>query len=108
MVRSRSLGDTTREDRRTVVSVVMPVRNEADFIERSLGAVLAQDYPADRMEILVVERSSIVGSALYKPTSVDRTDFSGNLLNAPGDRLVPQIRVVESLTDRSLANWCQT
>ena len=27
------------------VSVLMPVRNEAEFMERSLGAVLAQDYP---------------------------------------------------------------
>ena len=34
------------------VSVLMPVRNEAEFIERSLGAVLGQDYPADRIEIL--------------------------------------------------------
>lgn len=40
------------------VSVIMPVRNEAAYIERSLGAVLAQDYPADRMEILVVDGMS--------------------------------------------------
>jgi len=37
-----------------LVSVIMPVRNEAAYIARSLGAVLAQDYPADRLEILVV------------------------------------------------------
>jgi len=37
------------------VSVVMPVRNEADFIERSLGSVLKQDYPHDRMEIIVAD-----------------------------------------------------
>ena len=40
------------------VTVMMPVRNEAAFIERSLGAVLAQDYPADRMEILVADGRS--------------------------------------------------
>ena len=40
------------------VTVVMPVRNEADFIETSLGAVLAQDYPADRFEILVADGMS--------------------------------------------------
>ncbi len=33
-----------------LVSVIMPVRNEADHIAASLGAVLAQDYPADDME----------------------------------------------------------
>jgi len=40
------------------VTVVMPVRNEATLIRRSLGAVLAQDYPRDRIEILVVDGES--------------------------------------------------
>jgi glycosyltransferase involved in cell wall biosynthesis len=44
------------------VSVIMPVRNEAAYIERSLGSVLAQDYPADRMEILVVDGLSDDGT----------------------------------------------
>ena len=37
------------------VSVIMPVRNEADFIERSLGAVFAQNYPHEAMEIIVAD-----------------------------------------------------
>ncbi len=41
-----------------LVSVVMPVRDEAAFIERSLGAVVAQDYPAERFEVLVVDGMS--------------------------------------------------
>jgi glycosyltransferase involved in cell wall biosynthesis len=45
------------------VSVVLPVRNEASYLERSLGAVLAQDHPADRMEILVVDGGSTDGTA---------------------------------------------
>lgn len=36
----------------------MPVRNEADFIERSLGAVLRQDYPQDRIEVIVADGMS--------------------------------------------------
>jgi succinoglycan biosynthesis protein ExoA len=44
------------------VSVIMPVRNEADFIEHSLGSVLQQDYPEDRMEILVVDGNSKDGT----------------------------------------------
>lgn len=40
------------------VSVIMPVRNEAALIERSLGAVLAQDYPPDRMEVIVADGMS--------------------------------------------------
>ena len=40
------------------VSVVMPVRNEATFISRSLDAVLAQDYPSERMEVIVADGMS--------------------------------------------------
>ena len=41
----------------------MPVRNEAGWIERSLGAVLGQDYPADRFEVLVADGGSNDSSA---------------------------------------------
>ena len=40
------------------VSVLMPVRNEGKFITRSLGAVLAQDYPHDRMEVIIADGRS--------------------------------------------------
>lgn len=40
------------------VSVIMPVRNEEAFIARSLGAVLDQDYPADRVEVVVADGES--------------------------------------------------
>ena len=44
------------------VSVLMPVRNEALFIERSLGAALAQDYPLDRMEVIIADGLSTDGT----------------------------------------------
>ncbi|WP_157913081.1 glycosyltransferase family 2 protein [Candidatus Promineifilum breve] len=47
------------------VTVIMPVRNEAAYIERSLGAVLAQDYPSDCLEILVVDGLSADGTREY-------------------------------------------
>jgi glycosyltransferase involved in cell wall biosynthesis len=40
------------------VTVIMPVYNEERYIRASLGAVLAQDYPPDRMEVLVVDGRS--------------------------------------------------
>jgi succinoglycan biosynthesis protein ExoA len=40
------------------VTVIMPIRNEAGFIRESLAAVLNQDYPADLIEILVVDGMS--------------------------------------------------
>jgi succinoglycan biosynthesis protein ExoA len=44
------------------VSVVMPVRNEAAFIAGNLEAVLAQDYPPDRLEVLVADGMSDDGT----------------------------------------------
>ena len=36
-------------------TVIMPVRNEADFIERAIRSVLDNDYPTEKMEIIVVD-----------------------------------------------------
>lgn len=41
-----------------LVSVVMPVRNEADFIESGLRAVFAQIYPHDSLEIIIADGKS--------------------------------------------------
>lgn len=40
------------------VSIVMPVYNEADFIRESLGAALAQDYPHNKLEVLIADGMS--------------------------------------------------
>lgn len=45
-----------------LVTVVMPIRNEASFITRSLGAVLAQDYPPDKIEVLIADGLSDDGT----------------------------------------------
>ena len=44
------------------VSVIMPIRNEADFIERSIGSILANDYPAEKLEVIVVDGMSSDGT----------------------------------------------
>lgn len=40
------------------VSVIVPVRNEERFIKRTLVQLIAQDYPRDRYEILVIDGRS--------------------------------------------------
>lgn len=40
------------------ISVVMPVRNEEAIIEQCLGMVLSQDYPHDKMEVLIADGMS--------------------------------------------------
>ena len=41
-----------------LVTVILPVRNEGPFIARSLGAVLAQDWPPGRLEVIVADGMS--------------------------------------------------
>lgn len=50
-----NLNPATQDRSAPFVTIIMPVRNEEAFIERSLHSVLAQDYPSSRMEILVVD-----------------------------------------------------
>jgi succinoglycan biosynthesis protein ExoA len=66
------------------VSVILPIRNEAEFIESSLGAVLRQDYPPDRMEILVVDGMSIDGTQEIVQGIIDELQ-NGNENDPPSD-----------------------
>src|SRR5262249_17824500 len=45
-----------------LVSVILPVRDEGRFIALTLDAVLAQDYPPGRTEIIVVDGMSTDGT----------------------------------------------
>jgi glycosyltransferase involved in cell wall biosynthesis len=44
------------------VTLIMPIRNEAAFIARSLSSVLTQDYPAERLEVIVADGMSTDGT----------------------------------------------
>ena len=44
------------------MSVVVPVRNEEEFIGRTLTGLLQQDYPAEAFEIIVVDGDSTDGT----------------------------------------------
>jgi glycosyltransferase involved in cell wall biosynthesis len=69
------------------VTVIMPIRNEEDFVQHSLGAVLAQDYPADRLEVLVVDGRSDDGTRAIVGQMLDGRG-NARLLDNPG-RIVP-------------------
>jgi succinoglycan biosynthesis protein ExoA len=64
---SNSVGDAIsspgQECRKTLsISVIVPIRNEARFIERTLTQLVAQDYDPQRFEILVVDGQSTDGT----------------------------------------------
>jgi glycosyltransferase involved in cell wall biosynthesis len=87
------------------VTVIMPVRNESAFIGRSLGAVLAQDYPAELIEVLVADgmsddetREAVAALAhthpahtveiVDNPGRIVPTGFNAALERAKGDVIV--------------------
>jgi len=44
------------------VTVIMPIRNESNYLTRSLTSILNQDYPFGKIEIVVVDGMSTDGS----------------------------------------------
>lgn len=72
---------------RPYVTVIMPIRNEVAFIEHSLGAVLAQDYPMESMEVIVADGMSDDGSRdLVRKLAANRTNV--RLIDNP-ERIAP-------------------
>jgi succinoglycan biosynthesis protein ExoA len=65
-----------------LVSVILPIRNEATTIRTCLAALVAQDYPADRIEILVVDGASDDGTAAVV-TECAAVDARVRLLHNP-------------------------
>jgi succinoglycan biosynthesis protein ExoA len=71
------------------VSIIMPIRNEADFIAEALGAVLAQDYPHERMEVIVADGQSTDGTpGIAARTASAHPNIAFTLIENPG-RIVP-------------------
>jgi len=71
------------------VSVIMPIRNEGDFIARSLGAVLEQDYPHDCMEVLIADGMSTDQTrAVIADTAAQHPEIAVKILDNPG-KIVP-------------------
>jgi succinoglycan biosynthesis protein ExoA len=63
------------------VSLVMAIRNEAPFIRKCMDSILSQDYPADRMEVLVADGMS--------------TDGTGEIVKSYQARC-PRLRLIEN------------
>ena len=77
------------------LSVIVPCRNEGRSIERCLESILASNYPADRMEVLVVDGLSRDGT----PELVDSLILQRL---EQGDRRVRRIDNPERITPVAL------
>lgn len=56
--RTKPRARPVRDERLPSVSIIVPAHNEAAVIDRCLNSVKAQDYPHDRLEIVVVDDGS--------------------------------------------------
>ncbi len=72
------------------ISVILPIREEAAQLPASLGSVLAQDYPAELLEILVVDGLSQDGSAELS------TRLASEHAAKRPERPAPALRVIEN------------
>lgn len=71
------------------VTVIFPIQNEEHFIRRSLGAILAQEYPPDQMQVLVVDGMSTDGTRQILNDLIAHHPYhSVTILDNPG-RIVP-------------------
>ena len=66
------------------VSIIMPVRNEAEYIERSLSSVFAQTYPHRLMEVIVADGLSTDGTKDRVELLAGRTDIPLTIIDNPG------------------------
>ena len=68
------------------VSVVMPIRNEDEHIRDSLNSVLEQDYPTDKMEVIVADGQStdqtrqIINKLIERDNRVHLIDNLGKIV----------------------------
>jgi glycosyltransferase involved in cell wall biosynthesis len=72
-----------------LVSIIMPVYNEAGFIGRTLASIFAQDYPHDRLEVLVADGGSKDGTReIIAETLEEPWDIPAVVIGNPA-RIVP-------------------
>ncbi|MDR9827601.1 glycosyltransferase [Vibrio sp. FNV 38] len=67
------------------ISVIIPARNEAANIAKSLGSILKQDYPVDKLEVIVVDDDSeddtqVIANHLIEKSQCNASVISGRPL----------------------------
>lgn len=70
------------------VSVIIPCRNEEKFIGQCLDSITTQDYPKDRIEVMVVDGMSEDGTREIIKNHIEKYE-SIKILDNPG-RIVPK------------------
>ncbi len=75
-VKMRGVGeekDRVADAELPTVAIIVPAHNEAELIDRCLTSVRAQDYPHDKLEVIVVDDGSTDGTADIAETHASET-----------------------------------
>jgi len=81
-----------------LISILIPIRNEATYIERCLDAVLGQDYPPERLEILIADGQSddgtreMINHYQSKFPNIFCCENPGKIVPTGLNRLIPQAK----------------
>lgn len=73
------------------ITVILPIRNEERFIARTISFLQQQDYPKDRLEILVVDGQSEDRTASIV-AKLAEDDTRIRLIHNPGSLPPPHVR----------------
>lgn len=93
------------------VSVLIPVRNEAANIAQLIEDILAQDYPVDQLEIIVIDDHSTDNTASivkgFSQKNVRLLDLEAILANAPESAAYKK-RAIEAGVQHAKGDWILT
>lgn len=80
------------EDLTETVTLLVPIRNEADHIHECLASLVAQDYPAHLLDIIVIDGDSTDGTQAAVQEFVAR-DGRMRLLRNPARLMIPGLNL---------------
>ncbi|HUT59158.1 MAG TPA: glycosyltransferase family 2 protein [Phycisphaerae bacterium] len=80
---TRSAVPSSHPEELPSVTIVLPVLNEARFVEDCLRSVLRQDYPGDKLEVLVLDGQS-TDDTVAKAEAIATEDPRVRVLSNPG------------------------
>jgi len=78
----RELGEDNSVEKLPLVSVIIPCRNEEKFIGKCLDSIINQDYPKDKLEVLVIDGMSEDRTANIVDRYIERYSFIKLLKNS--------------------------
>lgn len=86
------------------VSLLLPVRNGAEFIDGCLQSIAELDYPLDRRELLIIDGDSQDDTAILAARALRRHGLVGSVLNNPDRSIASNLNMGLGLATGSVVS----